>query len=208
MNTYRFRFNNGQKNSTVLFWFFTTLFTIPLTFSTIILQEDPKPLFPVWLLLIFVPLMLVAIYKLFKTASERKSTETISVSKEGFTSSCFGSVLFSEIRSIKVPVREMGVFGGRQLDYYKKTDVDMPYLEFSISTRDGKKLSWILNEWGGLYNSKEEFSIFFDFLTALTDQLHQLYQANEPYNSHLKILDEKGSWDLRGYSLDNTNSTR
>lgn len=198
MNTYRFRFNNSKKTSTVLFWFFTTLLTIPLTLTTMILLRDPKPLFPAWLLLIFFPLMLVAIYKLFKTASERKSTEIISVSKEGFTSSYFGSVLFSEIHSIRVPVREIGQLGGLQHDYYKKTDVDTPYLEFSISTRDGKKLNWILNEWGGLYNSKEEFSVFFNFLTALTDQLHQLYQANEPYSSHLKILDEKGSWEKLG----------
>lgn len=198
MNTYRFRFSNSKKNSTILFWFFTTLLTIPLTITTIILLRDPKPLFPAWLLLILLPLTLVAIYKLFKVASEKKSTEIITLSKEGFTSLYFGSVLFSEIHSIRVPVRQMGLFGGLQRDYYKKTDVDIPYLEFSISTRDGKTLNWVLNEWGGLYNSEEEFSIFFTFLTVLTDQLYQLYHINEPYNSYLKILDEKGSWEKRG----------
>jgi hypothetical protein len=73
----------------------------------------------------------------------------------------------------------------------------MPYLEFSITTRNGKTLNWILNEWGGLYNSEEEFSIFFNFLTTLTNQLYQLYHANEPYNSYLKIIDEKGYWEKR-----------
>lgn len=194
MNTYRFRFNNSKKSSTILLWFFATLLTIPLT--TIGLLSPP--LYPPWLLLIFLPLMLVAIYKLFKAASERQSTETVTISKEGFKSLCFGSALFSEIHSIKVPVRQMGLFGGLQLDYYKQTDADIPYLEFSITTRDGKTLTWVLNEWGGLYNSKEDFSIFFNFLTALTDQLYQLYNTNEPYHSYLKILDEKGSWEKRG----------
>lgn len=128
-------------------------------------------------------------------ASERQSTEIVSLSKEGFTSSCFGSVLFSEIYSIRVPVKEIGLLGGLQYDYYKKTEADIPYLEFSITTQDGKILNWILNEWGGLYNSKEDFLIFFDFLKALTDQL---YHASEPYNSYLKILDEKGCWEKRG----------
>ena len=195
MNTYSFRFNNSKKTSTILFWFFTTLLTIPLTATTLLAHSDP--LFPTWLLLISLPLMLVAIYKLFKAASERQSTEIISLSKEGFSSSRFGSVLFPEIHSIRVPIKEIGLFGGLQLDYYKKTDADIPYLEFSITTRDGKMLNWILNEWGGLYNSKEDFSIFFNFLTALTDELYQLYHTNEPYNSYLKILDEKGSWEKR-----------
>lgn len=195
MNTYRFRFNNSKKSSTILFWFFTTLLTVTLT--TTVLLAHSHPLFPAWLLLISLPLMLMAIYRLFKVASERRSEEIVSLSKEGFTSSCFGSVLFSEIHSIQVPVREIGLLGGLQFDYYKKADADTPYLEFSITTRDGKMLNWILNEWGGLYNSKEEFSIFFNFLTALTDQLYQLYHANEPYNSYLKILNEKGSWEKR-----------
>lgn len=30
------------------------------------------------------------------------------------------------------------------------------------------------------------------------DQQYQLYHVNEPYNSYLKILDEKGSWEKRG----------
>lgn len=197
MNIYRFSFNNSKRTSTILFWFFTTLLTIPLTATGLL--EHSQPLFPPWLLLISLPLMLVAIYKLFKMATERQSTEIVSLSKEGFASSCFGSVLFSEIHSIRVPVREIGLLGGIQLDYYKKTDADFPYLEFSITTQDGKTLNWVLNEWGGLYNSKEDFSIFFDFLTALTDQLYQLYHANEPYNSYLKILNENGSWEKRGY---------
>ncbi|WP_343303277.1 hypothetical protein AAHN97_17105 [Chitinophaga niabensis] len=195
MNTYRFRFNNSRKTSTILFWFFTTLLTITLT--TTVLLAHSHPLFPAWLLLISLPLMLMAIYRLFKATSERQSAEIVSLSKEGLTSSCFGSVLFSEIHSIRVPVRQIGLLGGLQHDYYKETDADTPYLEFSIITRDGKMLNWILNEWGGLYNTKEEFSIFFNFLTALTDQLYQLYHANEPYNSYLKILDEKGSWEKR-----------
>lgn len=137
----------------------------------------------------------MAIYRLFKAASESHSTEIVSLSNEGFTSSCFGSALFSEIRSIQIPAREIALLGGRQYDYYKQTDVNPPNLVFSITVGDGKTLNWVLGEWGSLYNSKEDFSIFFDFLTALTDQLYQLYHANEPYNSYLKILDEKGSWE-------------
>ena len=120
--------------------------------------------------------MLVAIYRFLKVVSERQSTEVVSLSKEGFTSFYSGSALFSEIRSIRVPVREIGLLGETQCDYYKKTDADFPYLEFSITTQDGKMLNWILNEWGGLYNSKEDFSTFFNFLTALTDQPYQLYE--------------------------------
>ncbi|TKC05854.1 hypothetical protein [Pedobacter frigoris] len=196
MDTYRFHFNNSKKTSTILFWFFATLLTISLT--AIILFVHPHQLFPTWLLLISFPLMLMAIYRLFKMASERRSAEIVSLSNEGITSSCFGSVLFSEIHSIRVPVREIGLLGGIQLDYYKKTDIDFPYLEFSIIARDGKMLNWILNEWGGLYNSKEEFSIFFNLITAITDELYQLYHPTEPYNSYLKILDEKGFWEKRG----------
>ncbi|CAH0255028.1 MULTISPECIES: hypothetical protein [unclassified Pedobacter] len=196
MNTYRFHFNNGKKNATILFWFFTTLLTISLT--AIVLLLHPDPLFPAWLLLISLPLMFMAIYRLFKVASERRSGEIVSLSKEGFTSSSFGSVLFSEIHSIQVPVKQIGLLGGLQQDYYKNTDVNIPYLEFSITTQNGKMLNWRLNEWGGIYNSEEEFLIFFNFLTALTNQLYQLYHVNEPYNSYLKILGEKGSWEKRG----------
>lgn len=196
MNTYRFHFNNGKKDSTILFWFFTTLLTIALTATVLLLHPDP--LFPAWLLLILLPLMFMGIYRLVKVASKRRSGEIVSLSKEGFTSSCFGSVLFSEIHSIQVPVKQIGLLGGRQEDFYKNTDVDTPYLEFSITTQDGKRLNWILNEWGGIYNSEEEFSIFYNFLTTLTNQLYQLYHANEPYNSYLKILGEKGSWEKRG----------
>ncbi|MBO9674128.1 MAG: hypothetical protein J7577_11830 [Sphingobacteriaceae bacterium] len=195
MNTYRFHFNNNKKTRAILFWFFTALPTIALT--AIILVLHPDPLFPAWLLLISLPLMLVAIYKLLKLASKARSAEIISLGDEGFTSSYFGSVLLSEIHTIQVPVKQIGLFGGRQRDYYKNTDVDIPYLKFSITTLDGKILNWILNEWGGLYNSEEEFSIFFNFLTALTDQLYQLYYSNEPYNSYLKILNENGFWEKR-----------
>lgn len=125
MNTYCFRFNNSKNTSTILFWFLTTLLTIPLT--TTVLLSHSHLLFPIWLLLISLPLMLVSIYRLFKVASEQQSIETVSLSKEGFTSFCFGSVLFSEIYSIWVPVKEIGL-----------------------------------------------------------------------YNSYLKILDEKGSWEKRG----------
>ena len=194
MNTYRFRFNNSKKTSTILLCFFATLLTVTLTI-TILLAH---PLFPIWLLLIFLPLMLIAIYRLFKVISERQSAEIVSLGKEGFTSSCFGSVLFSEIRSIQIPAREIALLGGKQYDYYKQTDADFPNLVFSVTVGDGKTLNWVLGEWDGLYNSKEDFSIFFNFLTALTDQLYQLYHANEPYNSYLKILDEKGSWEKRG----------
>ncbi len=194
MNTYRFLFNNGKKTSATLFWFFTTLLTVTLTSTTIVLLANPHPLFPAWLLLLYMPLTLMAIYKLFKVASERRSTEIVSLSKDGFSSSRFGTVLFSEIQSIKVPVREIGLLGGLQHDYYKNRDADIPYLEFAIITRNGKTINWILNEWGGLYNSKEEFTVFFNFITALTDELYQLYHPNEQHNSYLKILDEKGSW--------------
>ncbi|MBB6235846.1 hypothetical protein HDC90_000446 [Pedobacter sp. AK013] len=195
MHIYRFRFNNSKKNSILLFWFFTALLTIPLTGTTIVLLPDLHPLFPAWLLLILLPLTLIAIYNLVKLASRRQSAEIISLSNEGFSSSCFGSVLFSEINCIRVPVREIRLLGGLPLDYYNKTDVNIPYLEFSITTYNGKKLKWVLNEWGGLYNAEEEFLIFFNFLTALTDKLYQLYYANKSFNCYLKILDENGSWE-------------
>ena len=195
MHIYRFRFNNSKKTSILLFWFFTILLTIPLTGITIVLLPDSHPLFPAGLLLILLPLTLIAIYNLFKLAPRRRSAEIISLSNEGFSSSCYGSVLFSEINCIWVPVREIGLLGGLPLDYYKRTDVNTPYLEFSITTCDGKKLKWILNEWGGLYNSEEEFLIFFNFLTALTDKLYQLYHANKSFSSYLKIFDEKGFWE-------------
>jgi len=195
MDTYRFRFNNNKKTSTILFWFFATLLTVTLTGVVLVAHSDP--LFPAWLLLISFPLMLMAIYKLFKAASERQSIEIVSLSKEGFTSSCFGSALFSEIRAIQIPAREIALLEAKLYDYYKKTDVDLPNLVFSITIRDGKTLNWVLGEWGSLYNSKEDFSIFFNFFTALTDQLYQLYHANEPYKRYLKILDENGSWEKR-----------
>ncbi|MDR6781993.1 hypothetical protein ABIE26_001518 [Pedobacter africanus] len=34
----------------------------------------------------------------------------------------------------------MEAAGGLQPDYYKKTDADTPYLEFSITTRGGKTI--------------------------------------------------------------------
>lgn len=195
MNTYRFRFNNGKKISATLFWFFTTLLTVTLTSATIVLLANPHPLFPAWLLLLYMPLTLMAIYNLFKVASKRRAAEIVSLNKDGFTSSRFGAVLFSEIQSIRIPVREIGLLGGLQLDYYKNRDADIPYLEFTLITRNGKTINWMLNEWGGLYNSKEDFTVFFNFITALTDELYQLYHVNEQHNRYLKILDEKGFWD-------------
>ncbi len=199
MDTYRFRFNNSRKTLTILFWFFATLLAVSLT--TIVLLPYTHPVFPAWLLLISFPLMLVAIYRLYKAASARQSTEIISLTKDGFDSICFGSALFSEIRSLRVPAREIALLGGKQYAYYKQTDVDFPNLVFSITLDNGKTLNWVLCEWGGLYNSKEDFLIFFNFLSVLTDQLYQLYHPNESCNSYLKILDEKGCWERPGPAL-------
>lgn len=38
------------------------------------------------------------------------------------------------------------------------------------------------------------FSVCFDFLTALTDQLVQCFQSDDSPKSYLKILDENGIW--------------
>lgn len=196
MDTYHFRFNDNKKTAAILLWFFTALLTVSLTTLVLVLHSDP--LFPIWLLLISFPLMLLAIYKLFKVATERQSLETISLSIDGFTSACFGFVLFSEIHSIQIPALQISLLGGRPYDYYKITDADVPNLLFSITISNGKTLNWILNEWGGFYNSEEDFSVFFNFLTALTDQLYQLHYAGKLHNSYLKILDEKGFWENPG----------
>lgn len=193
MKTYQFRFNNNKKTVAILLWFFSTLLTITLT--TTILVVPVEDYFPNWLLLFTFPLMLLSIYKLYKVASRRQSIEIITINKEGFTSSCFGSVLFSEITSIKIPAREISLLGGVNYDYYKRTEADIPHLVTSITANDGKTFCWVLDEWGGLYNSKEDFSVFFDFLTALTDQIYQLYHDNETVSTYLKILDENGSWE-------------
>ncbi len=196
MNTYHFRFNNSRNTATILFWFFATLLTVSLTGIVLVVHSDP--LFPGWLLLISIPLMLLAIYRLVMAASKRQSEENISLNKEGFTSSSFGTALFAEIRSIRVPARQISLLGGKQYDFYKHSEADTPNLIISITMGDGKTFNWILGEWGGLYNSKEDFSVFYNFLTALTDQLYQLHHANEPFYSYLKILDENGTWEKRG----------
>ncbi|WP_346086514.1 hypothetical protein [Sphingobacterium ginsenosidimutans] len=166
-----------------------------ITLTCITLLIPSGPYFPTWLLLIFLPLVLIAIYKLFRTVSERQSTDSVTLNKEGFTSACFGSVLFSNISAINIPVRSISLLGGKKYDYYKQTEVDTPNLVISITTDDSKIFRWVLSEWGSFYNSKEDFLVFFDFLTALTDQLYHYYHANEPTNSYLKILDENGVWE-------------
>lgn len=196
MNTYHFRFNNSRKSLTILLWFFVTLLTVTLTVSVLVVRSNRH--LPGWLLLISLPLMIIAIYRLVVAASQRQSEDTVTFSKEGFTSACFGDALYAEIRSIQVPARQISLLGGQQYDYYKRTEADFPHLEFSITMGNGKTLHWILGEWGSFYNSKEDFSVFFNFLTALTDQLYQLHHPNEPYNRYLKILDDKGSWEKRG----------
>jgi hypothetical protein len=193
MKTYQFCFNNNNKTLAILFWFFTTLLTITLTTTIVVIPSEAY--FPSWLLLLSFPLMLISIYRLYKVASKRKSIEIITLNKEGFTSSCFGSVLFSDIRAIKIPAREISLLGGVNYDYYKRTEADTPHLVISITTYDGKILHWVLEEWGGFYNSKADFLVFFEFLTALTDQLYQLYYDNKPTCNYLKILDENGSWE-------------
>ncbi|MCE3076184.1 hypothetical protein [Chryseobacterium gwangjuense] len=195
MKTYQFRFNNSNKTSVILIWFFTTLLTITLTGTILVILSNPY--FPTWLLLISFPLLFLAIYKLYKTTSERQSTDTVTLNKEGFISSCFGSVLFSDISVINIPARNISLLGGKNYDYYKQTDIDMPHLVISITTDDNKIFRWVLGEWDNLYNSKEDFSVVFDFLTTLTDQLYQYYHANEPTNSYLKILDENGLWEKK-----------
>ncbi|MGE8430553.1 MAG: hypothetical protein ACN6O7_21945 [Sphingobacterium sp.] len=192
MKTYQFRFNNSTKTSSILFWFFTALLSITLSITIFLIHSEPY--FPIWLLLISFPLMLISINRLFKVASKRVSTEMITLDKDRFTSACFGSVLFSDITSIQIPASEISLLAGENYDYYKQTEVDPPYLVISITTDNGKILSWVLNEWGGLYNSTEDFSICFEFLTALTDQLFQQFHADESPKIYLKILDENGSW--------------
>lgn len=76
----------------------------------------------------------------------------------------------------------------------KKTEANTPNLVISITTNNGKIFSWVLNEFGGLYNSKEDFYVCFEFLTALTDQLFQYFHADEPPKKYLKILDDNGCW--------------
>ncbi|MGE8526088.1 hypothetical protein [Chryseobacterium rhizosphaerae] len=195
MKTYQFRFNNSSKTLTILIWFFTTLVTITLTGTVLVIPSGSY--FPTWLLLISLPLMLMAIYKLFKVASKRQSVEVITLSELGFTSSCFGAVLFSDISSIKIPAREISLLGGHKYDYYKQSEANIPNPVVSVTLDNGHILRWVLGEWGGLYNSKEDFSVFFAFLTALTDQLYQLYHSDEPPNSYLQILDENGSWEKK-----------
>lgn len=193
MNTYQFHFNNNNKTGAILFWFFTTLLTITLT--AIIFVVPAEAHFPIWLLVISIPLMAIAIYRLYKLASKRQSIEIITLNKEGFTSSCFGSVLFSDIVAIKIPAREISLLGGLNYDDYKRTELNIPNLVISITTKNGKKLHWTLSEWGSLYNSKEDFLVFFEFLTGLTDELYQLYHNNESASGYLKVLDENGSWE-------------
>lgn len=189
MNQYHFRFNSGKKSLTITLWFFATLLTITCTLLAVF-----TPIIP-WLLPISIPLMGIAIYQLIKKSRERQSTETISLNDEGFTSTCFGTILFTEICTIQVSARDISLLGGVQYEHYLRTENNFPSAEFSISTQNGKTLNWILQEWGGLYNSKEDFSAFFHFLTALTDQLYQLYHSNELHSKYLKILDEEGRWE-------------
>jgi len=195
MGTYQFRFNNSNKTSSILIWFFTTLLTITLTCTILVIPSVVY--FSTWLLLLSFPLLFLSIYKLFKTTSERQSTDLITLNKEGFRSLCFGSVLYSSISAINIPARSISLLGGKDYEYYKQTDVDIPHLAISITTDDGKIFRWVLSEWGSLYNSKEDFLVFFEFLTALTDQLYQYYQASETTNSYLKILNENGSWEKK-----------
>lgn len=140
--------------------------------------------------------MVIAIYQTIKKSCDRQSTETILLNDEGFSSSCFGPVLFTDIYAIQVSARDISLLGGVQYEYYLRIENNFPFAEFAISTRNGKTLKWILQEWGGLYNSKEDFSSFFRFLTVLTDQLYQLHHNNEPCNKYLKILDKEGHWDV------------
>lgn len=87
MKTYQFRFNNGTKTSAIL----------------------------IWLLIFSFFFMLISISMLFKVASKRRSGEIITLDKDGFTSTCFGSVLFSDITAIKIPAREISLLGGEKL---------------------------------------------------------------------------------------------
>nr|WP_121272870.1 hypothetical protein [Pedobacter schmidteae] len=189
MNQYHFRFNSGKKSLPIILWFFATLLAIACN-----LLAAFTPIIP-WLLALSFPLMGIAIYQLIKKSRERQSTETISLHPEGFSSTCFGSILFTEISTIRLSVRDISLLGGLPYDYYLRTENNFPITEFFISTQNGKTLNWILQEWGGLYNSKEDFSAFFHFLTALTDQLYQLYHSNQAHGKYLKILDEEGRWE-------------
>jgi len=192
MNQYHFRFNNGKKSSTIVFWLFATLLSITFALFTVFISISP------WLSLISFPLMVLAIYQLIKKSGERQATETISLNKEGFSSSFFGAVLFAEICTIRVSAKDISLLGGVQYEYYLRSEVNFPSAAFSISTQNGKTLNWILSEWGSLYNSKEDFSAFFSFLTVLTDQLYLLHHAGEAYSKYLKILDEEGYWEKQG----------
>jgi hypothetical protein len=192
MNQFHFRFNNGKKSSTLIFWFFVALLTVACTLFALF-----KPISP-WLLLISFPVMIIAIYQLIRKNGARQSTETISLNDEGFISSHFGPILFTEICTIQVSARDISLLGGVAYENYLRTENNFPSARFSISTQNGKTLYWILQEWGGLYNSKEDFSTFFRFLTIVTDQVYQLHHSNEPWSKYLKVLDEEGHWEKLG----------
>jgi len=192
MKTYQFRFNNRNKTSAILLWFFTALVSITLSITILVTRSEPY--FPSWLFLISFPFVLISLNMLFKASSKRLSTEIIRFDKNGLTSACFGPVLFSDISAIKIPAREISLLGGEKYDYYKKTELYTPNLVISITTANSKVVCWVLNEWGGVYNSKEDFNVCFEFLTALTDQMYQYFHADEPPKSYLKILDENGNW--------------
>lgn len=87
MKSYQFRFNNRSKTSAILVWFFTVLLAITLT-TTLFLVRPAHDLSS-WLLLILFPFLLIAIYRLFKTASERQSTEILTLNRDGIAKEKF-----------------------------------------------------------------------------------------------------------------------
>lgn len=191
MNEYYFNYHHGKtdKPSVVLF------FTFLLSFTALLLSW----VFANGLLAVFSIFIAVGSFKYLIKRMHKKirQTEHIITNEDDFSCSKYKQLAYKDIVHIHVPIKEIGALGSDIYERYKRSDIELPYLTFTITMLSGEKLTWTLNEWGGLYNSKKDFEIFFAFLAQITLKIHELHTVEDNEIRYLKILDQNGDWNIK-----------
>ncbi|CAI8798436.1 hypothetical protein [Chryseobacterium sp. IT-36CA2] len=190
MNEYYFNYKSSGPDKPGVILYFTFIMSLSASLLLCVLANG--------LLAIFSFLIAIILFINLRKRMHHKirQKEHIITSENDFSCIRSRKIAYRNIIHIHVPVEEIGALGSDIYERYKNSDIDLPYLNFTITMSSGEKIEWILNEWGGFYNSKKDFETFFIFLVEITTKIHQLYDTGHIESRYLKILDQNGDWNL------------
>ena len=191
MKEYYFNYHHGKTDKPSFVLYFTFL----LSFTALLLSW---PLANGLLAAFSFFIAVVSLKYLIKRMCKKiRQTAHIITNEDDFSCFDYKQLAYKDIVHVHAPIKQIGALGSDIHEQYLRSDIDLPYLTFTITMSSGEKLSWTLNEWGGLYNSKKDFETFFAFLTQITNKIYQLYAVEDNEIRYLKILDQNGDWSIK-----------